>query len=39
LMHGGFLIKRLLVRSVNDGIIGNSIFRDFQSIYGLYLSS
>jgi hypothetical protein len=38
-MNGGFLVKDLLVRSVKDGITRNSIFRDFQSIYGLYLSS
>jgi hypothetical protein len=39
LMNGGFLVKGLLVRSAKDGVIGNSIFRDFQSICGLYLSS
>jgi hypothetical protein len=40
LMNGGFLVdKGLLVGSVKDGVIGNSIFRDVQSIYGLYLLS
>jgi hypothetical protein len=38
-MNGGFLVKGLLVRSVKDGITRNSIFHDFQSICGLYLSS
>jgi hypothetical protein len=39
LMNGGFLVKGLLVCSVKDGIIRNSIFHDFQSICGFYLSS
>jgi hypothetical protein len=39
LMNAGFLVKSLLVYSIKDGIIGNSIFCDFQSISGLYLSS
>jgi hypothetical protein len=39
LTNGGFLVKDILVHSVKDGVIGNSIFRDFQSICGLYLSS
>ena len=40
LMNGGFLVvKGLLVRSVKDGIIGNSIFCDLRSICGLYFSS
>ena len=39
-MNGGFLVvKGLLVHSVKNEIIGNSIFFDFQSIYRLYLSS
>jgi hypothetical protein len=38
-MNGGFLVKGLLVGSAKDGITGNSIFCDFQSICGLYLSS
>ena len=37
--NGGFLVKGLLVRFAKDGIIGNSIFHDFKSICGLYLSS
>ena len=39
LMNGGFLVKGLLVCSTEDGITRNSIFHDFQSIYGFYLSS
>jgi hypothetical protein len=40
LMNGCSLVdKSLLGRSVKDGIIENSIFRDFQSICRLYLSS
>jgi hypothetical protein len=39
LMNGGFLVKGLLVHSAKDGVTGNSIFFDFQSICGLYLSS
>jgi hypothetical protein len=40
LMNGCFLVvKGLLIHFVNDGITGNSIFHDFQSICGLYLSS
>jgi hypothetical protein len=39
LMNGGFLVKGLLVRPIKDGVIGNYIFRDFQSICGLYLSN
>jgi hypothetical protein len=39
LMNGGFLVKDLLIYYVKDGITGNSIFYDFQSICGLYLSS
>jgi hypothetical protein len=31
--------KGLLVRFVKDGITRNSIFRDLQSIYRLYLSN
>jgi hypothetical protein len=39
-MNGGFLVdKGLLVHSVKNGIIGNSIFRNLQSICRLYLSS
>jgi hypothetical protein len=38
-MIGGFLVKGFRVRFVKDGVTGNSIFRDFQFIYGLYLSS
>jgi hypothetical protein len=39
LMNGGFLVIGLLVHFAKDGVIGNSIFRDFQSICGLCLSS
>jgi hypothetical protein len=38
-MNGGFLVKGLLVRYVMDGVIGDFIFRDFQSICRLNLSS
>jgi hypothetical protein len=39
-MNGGFLVdKGLLVCYVKNGITGNSIFCDFQSICELYLSS
>jgi hypothetical protein len=38
-MIGDFFVKGLQVCFIKDGIIGNSIFRDFQTICGLYLSS
>jgi hypothetical protein len=39
-MNGSSLVvKGFLICYVKDGIIGNSIFCDFQSISGLYLSS
>jgi hypothetical protein len=39
-MNGSFLVDEgLLIRSIKDGVIENSIFLDFQSICGLYFSS
>jgi hypothetical protein len=40
LMNGSFLVVLgILVHSIKDGVTGIFIFRDLQSICGLYLSS